>query len=450
MKKILLRSFTLATVVVGVISNFAFAQDAQAAASSAEASKFVPTMNLSTRYVLGDSTRKTGFDFMSQQLRLGGVYTDGAMTAAGEARFYGNTYGQSNDDAPGTSPGQGVAVRQAYIGYDLYSNDSGSTLNAKLGRFIPKGANAYGNDASSYWYGMSGFMPEDGIMLEYTGKQSGIDFNAQFAIANALPIYLYSDSGASSNSRVWTFSMSGATSSFNGGSTFGGNGGGDFNSESSASSNTGDKAYIASVSGSADVGKGKLEAVVSYGMKNNNVANNVTATVNTPIIANDVQYTEDSIGYVAKGYSAGVWYSSAMVGESKTLTADVNGGARQFAKDASSPKNTYSVVGFGGKGDSTLFGMTNVWMPGGLLTYSAGVSAYMHRQNGGTGALSDSDAAKNDVTMLSLGGGFTKGKFNTELNYSHFMASNDVFLNSGNNNLTNSADIVYLLAGFDL
>ncbi len=83
---------------------------------------------------------------------------------------------------------------------------------------------------------------------------------------------------------------------------------------------------------------------------------------------------------------------------------------------------------------------------------------FQHRQSGGNGAasgsdgaaLSDSDAASNDVTMYSIAGGYKKGNFKAELNYAYFTASNDVFLNAGNNHLTNNANFIYLAAEYKL
>ena len=460
MKKIVLRSLTLAAVLAGFMSNSAFADDSAAMqGSAADSSKFTPTMYISISYALIDSTRKTSLDFMSQYLYLGGQFTDGALTAVGQVAFYGNSYGQSSISNSPSSTGQGVGIRQAYVGYDVYKNDSNGTLNVKLGRFIPQGAKAYGSDAQAYWYGMSGYFPEDGVMLGYEGKLANIDLNAQLSVVNGMQLYLYSDSGVASyghpaNANAWTFDMAGPIAAFAGSSNFNRNSGGDFG-PGAASSNTSDKAYIASVSGSMDAGRnGKVEAVLTYGLKNNSIANTVvnanTAGTRSSIIANDVQYTEDSVGYDYKDgqLKAGLWYSRASLGDNKTMS-DTNGGATSFTEDSSTPKNDYSVVGFGAQGNSALFGMTNVFTQGGMLTYAAGVSGYMHRQSG-TGAMSDSNAAKNDVTMLSLAGGFTKGKLSTELNYSHFMASNDVFLNRGENNLTNAADVVYLAAAINL
>jgi len=464
MKKIVLRSLTLAAVVAGFASNSAFAQDAAmpapaAAPAADEAGKFTPSMDVSMRYVLLDSTRKTDFDFLSQDLRLGGKYTQGAFTVAGRARFRGNNYGEYAGGSQSTG-GQSVGVDKAYVAYDVYKNDANGTVNFTLGRFAPNGANAYGDDAVASWYGMSGFFPEDGVMLQYSGKPGGASVTAQFAVVNSMQLYLYKDAGVTGQgAKVWGFSTGGSSSALKGGSNFNGNGGGDFGSSSNGSSNTSDKAYIASVAANIEAGPGAVEIALAYGMKNNDVNSPGTAaatnpvTTQSPATANDVQYTEDSIGFNYKDQlKAGVWYSIAMVGSNKTMN-DTNGGSTQFTEDKTAPSDNYSVAGLGIQGDSSLFGMTNVLAKDGLLTYAAGASMYMHRQSGGSGttaAMSDSDAAKNDVTLLSIGGGYTKGKFSTELNYSHFISENDVFMNQGNNNFTTTADFVYLVTSFSL
>lgn len=450
MKKIALRSLTLASIVAGFVSNSAFAEDAAAAPT---ASKFTPTLRVAMRYVLLDSTRKTNFDFLNQDVRIGAKYSDGALTAAARVRFLGNNYGQhatSNADSTG---GQGAGVDTAYIGYDLYKNDDIGTVNFTIGRFFPNGANSYGDDAQTYWFAMSGYFAEDGVALTYSGKPGGVDLTAQLAVVNSMQLYLFKSStipGQPGN--VWGFSTGGSSSSFRGGSTFNYNGGGDFNNAASTS-NTSDKAFIGSVLANVEAGPGTVEVALSYGVKNNSIGNTVTNSATAPaastIVANDVQYTEDSIGYNYKDQlKAGVWYSLAMIGVDKNMT-DANGGATQFAENNGTAENKYSVAGLGIQGDSSLFGMTDVFTKGGLLTYAAGATAFMHRQSG-TGAVSDSDAAKNDVTLVSVGGGYTKGKFSTELNVSHFISENNVFLNQGGNAGTDSADFIYLVAGVSL
>ncbi|MES2614843.1 MAG: hypothetical protein V4591_05460, partial [Bdellovibrionota bacterium] len=342
MKKVILRSLSLATVVVGFTSLSARADDADT-----DAGKFTPTMELQARYVLTDSTRKTSLDFLSQRFRMGGKYKQGNFTAVGEAEFEGNKYGEyANQTEQNSDGGQSVGVRKAYVGYDLYKED-GSTVNLKLGRFVPAGANQYGDDAMTSWFGISGYLPADGVMLSYAGKLGGVALEAQLSIVNNMSLWVYGDKIFNNNagvelgdSKTWGFSMNGPSAAFTGGNTFNGNGGGSFNSESANTSNTSDKAYVANVSAGIPAGEGTVEVDVSYMMKNNAIGGTVTSsltsnvgTTSSTILAQDIQYTEDSIGYNYKDkLMAGVWGSMLTTGESKFMTDDANGGASQFTK----------------------------------------------------------------------------------------------------------------------
>lgn len=467
MKKLVLRSFAFATVVAGCISTSVFAQDAAAPAANADAGKFTPSMSVQARYILSDSTRKTGFDFMSQQLRLGGKYTLGAFSVVGQADFRGNNYGDYANGAGSSVGSQSAGVRQAYIGYDFAKSDNGAA-NVKLGRFIPNMVNQYGDDAMTGWFALSGYFPEDGVQLQYTGKIGSIDLTAQLSVVNSMQLWLFNGSAPSPDSNVRLFSMTGSGSAFKGGSSFNGNGGGAFGNDSNYSSNSSDKAYIAFLGANVDLGNNNtLELAADYGTKMNDVdsaggdatqtpgscttnadgtqtCTSVTLTPN-PATARDVQYMEASAGFNHQDMiKLGAWYSEALVGRHKTLTDD-NGGATSFGNDYGNPDD-FRIAGIGVQGNSKLWGMTDVLAKDGLVTFAAGAQMFMHRWGG----LSDSDAAKNDVTMVSVGAGYTKGGFYTELNASYFTSENDVFANSGHNNYTNNAQQVYLVTGFSL
>ncbi len=440
MKKFLLRAFTLVAVVGGMNSTFA----EEAASKNADTPKFDPILRVRGRAALFDSTRKTNFDFFDQDIRLGARYSQSLFTAVAEAEFTGNSLGTSPD------VGQGVSVRKAYVGLNVFQNDN-SKIDVMVGRFIPIGANTYGNEAITGHFSISGFLPEDGGLAQYTGDFKGIRLKAQAAIASALPIWLFNgDAVPGTAGLTSSFSMSGSSSYFYGGSSFG------------SGSNTDTKAYLGNVSVNADVGPGKLEAVVAYAHQANDVltasstATGSACTVSgsaitcatTASTARNVDYVEASVGYgMDDNLKYGLWFSKADLGETKT-NAEPNGGAKTFG-NGNGLSDQFSIAGIGVQANSKLIGMTNLLQKDDMLTAGAGVQIFMHRQTG-TSAISDSNAAKNDVTQLSVGTGYAKGAFSTELNYSRFMASNSVFQNQGQNNYVASADHVYLVVAVSL
>jgi len=458
MKKTVLRSLLLATAVAS-----SFSLSALADTHSSEAGKFTPSLNVEGRYTTFDSTRKTNFDFLSQRFRLGGQYSQGAFVAVGEAEFRGNNYGETAVSSDLTA-GQSVGVRQAYLDYCLFrSDDSSADFHVTAGRFIPHAAKMYGNDALTGWFTLSGFLPEDGLGLTYDGKLGSVDLNAQFAVVNSMQVFLYSPAPttntAALSTKTWQFNMSGAGAAFAGGTTFNANGAGAgqgtmgrSTDPSSASSNTAEKAYIANVGANMDAGAGKVEVMLAYGMQNNDISsvgtNGTLGTTASSATANDVNYGELSVGYnYQNNLKAGLWYSLANIGETRTFT-ESNGGASKFGAD-NGLKNQYSVAGIGVDGNSKLWGLTNIVSKDDMLTYGGGVEMFMHRQTG-TGSYSDSDAAKNDVTMVTLGGGYAKGPWSAQLNLSYFMAENSVFLNQGNNNYNNTAFLSYISFGLSI
>lgn len=323
MKKFILRSFALATVVAGFVCHSANAQEA--AAADSDALKFTPSMKVAMRYTLLDSTRKSNFDFLSQKLTLGGKISQGAFKAVGEANFRGNNYGEYAGGSQATG-GQSVGVTKAYIAYDFYKNDANGNLGVTLGRFAPDMVTQYGNDAITGWFSLSGFFPEDGLMLTYTGKPGGVDLTAQFAVVNSMQLWLYS--GATVGPKTWGFEMWGSGSALKGDTSFNGNGGATSDA-SNSSSNTAEKAYIAFVSANIEAGAGKVELAADYGMKNNAVQSPGTAAgvsadcTTTPgtctavvsaasgATSRDVQYYEASAGYnYQDNLKLGAWPAS--------------------------------------------------------------------------------------------------------------------------------------------
>lgn len=462
-----LRSLALATVLSGFVAQ---AASAESATISNDAPKFVPLMEVSGRYVLLDSTRKTKFDFLSQTFRLGARYTQGAFSAVGQAQFLGNVYGQypSSVDS-GVVGGQTVGVRQAYVGYDVSHNEHNGNYNIKLGRFIPNGANMYGNDAATGWFNLSGFFPEDGIMVSYDNHfGASVDFTAQAVVANALPIALYRSPVPTTLSNigtnVWEFDMSGSTVSFAGGSNYNGNGGGlysNFTSPSNANSNNADKAYI--VNSAANIGLksgATLEVAAAVAMQNKDIYSAGSAialsstglTVGAPATARDVKYAEASVGYNNDKMKAGGWLSVANLGQQMTMN-DVNAGASQFV-NGTGPTDNYVVAGLGAQADSRMMGRTGFVTKKDVLTAGVSTEVFAHRQSG-SNAVSDSTASQNDVYMLSAGVGYktlneTTANWYAEIDPSYMMATNNVFLNQGNNAYSNNAFLFHVVAGMSL
>jgi len=453
MKRNILRScLVLAAFATGLTSYSAYAATAQATSTGG---KFTPSFYVQGRYALVDSTRKTYLDFMTQTFRMGAMYQQARVTAVGQVEFRGNTYSEG-PTSNSTSGGQGTAIRQAYVGYDLYKDAGTGTLTVNMGRFIPLNASQYGNDAITGMYNISGYSPEDGVMVQYAAMMGGLNLTAQFTLADNLPIYLYAPTGLRSNadSRVWTFGMGGDSAAFT--SDYNNNGGGPFASNgsgTSGSSATSDKAYIGGIQGSTGAGAGKFEFALSYAHKGNNIVGTSGSGTSATAFERDTQYADISLGYNYRdAFKAGLWYSLTQLGQIGTYN-DNNGAAAQFTRDASAPKDNYTVAGLGLQGDSSLHGLTDVWGRGGLLTYGAGVETFMHRQSDGSGAtagLSDSDASKNDVYLFTIGGGYKKNIFSTQLNYSYFISQNNVFSNQAQNHTTDSAHLVYLMTSVAL
>jgi len=452
MKNVILRSLALAIGVVGFMSSQANAQEA--AVSDSDSGKFTPMLNIEAHYALLDTTRKTAFDFPMQRFRAGAKYHQGNFSALGEVEFLGNSYGEYANGLPNSSSslGQTVGIRQAYASYKAMNNENYGSGTFYLGRFIPTGANIYGNDFLNNTYSISGFYPEDGVMFEYSQKYGNLDLTAQLAVVNSMQVLLYS-SGATLSQNTWLFSSRGGTVNFTGNSTYDGNGGGDFNStvnaDSNAASNSLNKAYIATVSASTEVSQGTVEAVGAYGIKNEAIGNTVinsNVSGSSSITARDLQYIEASVGYnYQKNLQFGLWYSLAMASAPRPASDMVNAGNTQFGTESGSSDN-YSIAGVGIQGNSKMFGLTNILAKDDMFTFSGGAQTYMRRQTG-RNSMSDGDAAKNDVVALTAGAGYKQNKFYTELDAAWLTASNSVFRNNGNNNLTSTMGVVYAVVG---
>lgn len=421
MKKVTLRSLALTLAAFGLADGVALA----AAEKDHMPPKVDMGMMIRGRYSLWDSTRKTNFDFFSQTARLNARYTDGMFSGFLEGEFFGN--------ATGTHPASSdsIGVRQAWMNLNFVDSDD-HTVGVTFGRFMPTSADTYGNDALTSQWSTSGFQSPDGLMVHYKGHFGFGSLNAQLAMTNGLPLYVY-DSGTITGTTNWLFDLTGSTLTLAAGETFG------------MKSRSESKAYIANVSSDIELNNSSsLEVVVAYGMQKDSPL----ATVGTTDFARDVGYLEASVGYnYEKNFKAGVWYTMANLGETKSSSAP--SGAPSYDTTVSTRKDTYTQIGLGAQGNSKLWGVSDLLQNDDMLVYGAGVQMFQHRQTG-AGALSDSDAGKNDVTMFTLGGGYAKGLASVELNYAYFTAENKVFFKTDRTDYDTSAHALYLVGLFAL
>ncbi len=463
MKNFAFRSLSLLCVVAGLVSLSAQAEQVAPIAAApttkdADAAKIQPTAYVLGRYALYDTTRKSNFDFVKQVFRLGVNYSQGMFYASGEAEFEGNTNGQGPvDNSSSTATGGSTSVRQAFIGANFLESEQMS-LGVTLGRFIPVGANMYGNDAITGQYSLSGFMPLDGVMLQFAGNHSFGHLSAQFAVVNNIPVWAYSTSTAPAGAPVLPSSSNKVPKAFffpvtSGSSSIAAAGNG-----FSTPSTTSRKGYVGNVSAIIDVGPGKLEGVVAAASQSRAVLSQPTST--SAATARDVNYVEASLGYNYQNtIKGGMWFSYLDLSDIYSNGSDNNGGSPTFALPGRTgtptaaglatinPRDQYTQFGLGLQGNSKFLGMTNILAKDDALTAAFGFQQFMHRQNGGIGGMTSSDAKNSDVSMLSTGIGYVKGPVNFELNYAYFFSSSsDVFLNEGQNSYTNTAHTAYLSA----
>jgi hypothetical protein len=446
MKKIALRALTLSTVVLS--SGVAFAQDET---TDENAPKLDITAFIRSRYALYDSTRKGDFDFTDQRARLGAVYTQGIFAGEFEVEFRGNNNGDLPTSKSASSNNAGV--RQAWLAITPVNEDS-NNLSVGLGRYLPKSAYMYGNDATAGYYSMSGYDPTDGVFVNYIYKAgNSYTIIAQGGVASSLNTYVYGWIDSTTNlpttvpgdttGKVWLFDVYNGSNNTSVGSDFGG------------PSNTDTKAYLASLNGFILLGPGDLELTSSVGFQNDDPASiNTATTVPDNNTARDQLYIDAAVGYRMENINFGMWMSYDQLGVTKTNTntnSIPNGGVYDYS-GTDGIEDQYYQAGIGGEVSSKQWGITNLIASDDAFTLAAGIQHFAHRQSDSTatGTLSKDDAKKNDVRMYSVGVGYVKGPLTCELNYSFFHSENDVFYNRTQDGGQNSANVAYLVAQVDL
>lgn len=445
MKKVMFKTLPVVCVALGA-SLAASAQESAKKAATESKAALTPFASVETRYSLMETMNKGQRYFFDQIARVGVELSYGKVVGKFEAGYLGNSKNTQNGPTSsateaataGNVVGQGVAVRQAYLGYN-FMDSKNATFGVDIGRFYPHAATSYGNDAlTDYWSAVEAINAVDGLAVNYKGSFDRFNVMAQVVMANSLPLYTFGVTGSSSTTYSWT-GTGGSSSSNNGtgDSSFGGG------------STSKDHSYVAHVGGSYELNKDMgVEAAFTYGMKKK-ASTGILAGANKT--ARDEAHMEASVGYNFKSLKAGAWFAQSTLKAVKVDTAS----DLSYSTDATGSVQTkYTVFGVGAQGDSSLFGKSSIFTKGDAFTFGGGYQRHAVKGDETT-AVSGANVATvstgagskdNDVSMYTLGAGYQAGPFATSLNFAMFNAKNKVFAKKGVSSDSKKATTVYLAA----
>lgn len=359
-----------------------------AMAQDKPATTMVTPYGLVQSYVnLSDSGRSSTPDFNTKYVRIGLKVAHDMLRGQIETAFLGDAKMlDTNGATPVVYDSGMVAIRMANLGMDF---STGTSL--RFGRVRPGEVIAWGLDATSV---PDGYAAIDGMMVSHNialGGENSIGLGLTYG--NAMSI----DPDLSANAGRQMY----------------------------ANSDKAEKASVVSVK----VSHSNVKAEVMYGMEKNFV---IKRSLDTKVgagasVAENATHMEASLGYQLPNIGAGVWMQQIVLGAQKPVTA--NEGGKLTLGDQTADKTTYSILGLGVTGDSTLFGVNDVWMKDGRYTYGA---AYAMRSTRTAGLEGDAKTAQEDADEkeLTLGGGWAAGAFSLTLNVKQVSAKAKQYENS--------------------
>lgn len=406
MKKILASAFSLGCLVASMSAQ---AEEATAPAVLADNPVVSTTLKLETRFSLYDTTSEVKQAFFEKKVYLGANVSVGNATGKILLDFRGNNENSENSPA---ATGQ-AGVREAWINYSLAKKLTSYEVSVQLGRFMPNGAQAYGNDpVQNYWAGTYNIDFVDGLALNYTGTFGALNIAAQAGVASALPVWVF----LSNDTMTATTSTIGSDDSSLQGKT-----------------NNKELAMFGNVQATFTVNDSiGVEGAFAYGQRNKSRIGTAASIAEQA----DLTYFETSAAVRYKSVLAvGGWYSEAKLANATTWDPSTDPAVYNSNPDVTT---AYKVWGVGVQGDTSIFGIEDLVAKGDAFTY--GISFQTMGKEGAS-----TDNSDNDSTLASLGFGYMNSIFSTSLNYTYFSAKNDVFMQDDVAMKSNNAQRVYLV-----
>jgi hypothetical protein len=194
---------------------------------------------------------------------------------------------------------------------------------------------------------------------------------------------------------------------------------------------------------------GKATIAPLYGKKKDAEGKDVDDT--SKVLSGQVRsigHLEASLGYDMDGIGGGLIYQQFTAGDIKKATRSA-GGKLKTSETVAKGTDTFTLLGVGMNGDSTLFGVKDLVQTGDKISYALSWSMMSWKNSEAKGKEKDSYTDK-DTNQLVAAVGYKVGGMTTELNFEQKMTKGKVLLNSkGEENKSKSASKMYVTSIYE-